>query len=150
MLVQLGQGAGVRAATAAGLRHLARMPGVQAAALASHLSALDDVPEGVVRLEATYPIARHFAAFDAAVSAAGYNAFHELTAARVPALFVPIDRQTDDQVARARGAERAGTGLAVGGPEDPAFEARLDELLNPARQAALRAKLGRGGGVARR
>lgn len=141
VLVQLGQGAGVRTAAAAGLRHVARMPGVQAAALASHLSALDDVPEGVVRLEATYPIARHFAAFDAAVSAAGYNAFHELTAARVPALFVPIDRQTDDQAARARGAERAGTGLAVGGPEDPAFEARLDELLNPARQADLRAKL---------
>ena len=37
VLVQLGQGAGVRTATAAGLRHVARMPGVQAAALASHL-----------------------------------------------------------------------------------------------------------------
>ncbi len=141
VLVQLGQGAGVREATTACLRRLTATPGVQAAALASHLSALDEVPEGVVRLDATYPIARRFAAFDAAVSAAGYNAFHELTSARVPVLFVPIDRQTDDQAARARGAERAGTGLAVSGPADPTLEARLDELLKPARQAALLAAL---------
>jgi UDP:flavonoid glycosyltransferase YjiC (YdhE family) len=143
VLVQLGQGAGVREATARCLRHLAAMPGVQAAALASHLAALDDVPEAVVRLEATYPIARHFAAFDAAVSAAGYNAFHELAAARVPSLFVPIVRQTDDQAARASGAERAGTGLAVGGPDDATLEARIDELLQPPRQAALRDSLDR-------
>ena len=141
VLVQLGQGAGVREATASALRRMAAMPGVEAAALASHLAALDDVPEGVVRLESTYPIARHYAAFDAAVSAAGYNAFHELTAAGVPALFVPIDRQTDDQAARARGAERAGTGLAVRGPGDPQLGARLAELLEPARQAELRAAL---------
>lgn len=141
VLVQLGQGAGVREATALCLSRLAGMPGVQAAALASHLSALDDVPDGVVHLESTYPIARHFAAFDAAVSASGYNAFHELTAARVPALFVPIDRQTDDQAARARGAERAGTGLAVDGPDDPRLEGLLHELLEPARQAGLRAGL---------
>ena len=46
VLVQLGQGAGVREATARCLRHLAAMPGVQVAALASHLAALDDVPGG--------------------------------------------------------------------------------------------------------
>jgi UDP:flavonoid glycosyltransferase YjiC (YdhE family) len=142
VLVQLGQGAGVREATARCLRRLASMPGVQAAALGSHLAALDDVPDGVVRLEATYPIARYFAAFDAAVSAAGYNAFHELTAGAVPALFVPIDRQTDDQAARARAAETRGTGLAASGPDDPALERRLDALLDPARHSELLTGLG--------
>ena len=137
VLVQLGQGTGVREATARCVRRLAAMPGVQAAALASHLAALDDVPDGVVRLEGTYPIARHFAAFDAAVSAAGYNAFHELIAARVPALFVPITRQTDDQAARARGAVDRGVGLAVAGPEDPELDRRLDELLDPRREPKL-------------
>ncbi len=137
VLVQLGQGAGVRETTARCLRRLVAIPGVQAAALASHLAAIDDVPDGVVRLEATYPIARYFSAFDAAVSAAGYNAFHELAAARVPALFVPIERQTDDQAARAKGAVSRGAGLAVSGPGDPELERRLDELLDPVRHSAL-------------
>ena len=141
VLVQLGQGQGVREATARCLRRLAAIPGVQAAALSSHLAAFDDVPEGVIGLESTYPIARYFAAFDAAVSAAGYNAFHELTAAAVPALFVPIERQTDDQAARARAAEARGIGLAASGPDDPLLERRLDELLDPARHSELLAGL---------
>jgi UDP:flavonoid glycosyltransferase YjiC (YdhE family) len=143
VLVQLGQGAGVREATTRCLRRLAEREGLQAAALSSQLAALGEVPEGVVRIEATYPIARYFAAFDAAVSAAGYNAFHELTAARVPALFVPIDRQTDDQRARADGAAAAGTGLAVSGPGDAGLDGALTELLEPVRHEGLAAALGR-------
>ncbi len=143
VLVQLGQGSGVREATARCVRHLAAMDGVQVAAPASHLEPLDDLPDDVVRLEPTYPIARWFAAFDAAVSAAGYNALHELMGLGVPALYVPIDRQTDDQAARAGAAEASGSGLAAGGPGDPALERRLDELLDPARHDELTAGLGR-------
>lgn len=40
-------------------------------------------------------------AFDAAVCAAGYNTFHELMFAGVPAVFVPQDKLADDQHARA-------------------------------------------------
>ena len=141
VLVQIGQGEGVRDAAGRCLRHLASIPGVQAAALASHLTSLEDVPEGVVRLAPTYPIARRLAAFDAAVSAAGYNAVHELVAAGTPALYVPIARQTDDQAARARGAERRGVGIAAAGPDDPALERRLDQLLDPKRHAALSERL---------
>ena len=47
-------------------------------------------------------MSRYFAAFDAAVAAAGYNAYHELIALGVPSLFVPMARDTDDQPARAR------------------------------------------------
>jgi len=141
VLVQVGQGEGVREAATRCLRHLASLDGVQAAALASHLTSLDEVPEGVVRLAPTYPIARRLAAFDAAVSAAGYNAVHELIAAGTPALYVPIERQTDDQSARARAAEAQGLGLAAEGPADPALEQRLDELLEAGRHTELQAKL---------
>ena len=107
VLVALGQGAEVREATARCAR-----AGSPAATTSrsrrsrSALAAAGEVPEGVVELRATYPMSRYFAAFDGAVAAAGYNAFHELIALGVPALFVPMPRDTDDQPARARCAER--------------------------------------------
>ena len=135
VLVTLGQGAEVREATARCLRALAGRDGVQVAALSSAIAALDDaaVPEGVIELRATYPMSRYFAAFDAAVAAAGYNAFHELIALGVPTLFVPMRRETDDQPARARYAESPGIGLGVEGPggRRPRGEARA-----PARRRA--------------
>ncbi|MGH2954578.1 MAG: glycosyltransferase [Solirubrobacterales bacterium] len=86
-------------------------------------------------------MSRYFAAFDAAVSAAGYNAFHELIALGVPSLYVPIHRETDDQAARARWAERAGVGRGVEGPDDPRLEARLDELLDSSRRREIADRL---------
>jgi UDP:flavonoid glycosyltransferase YjiC (YdhE family) len=141
VLVQLGQGAGVSEATARCLRHLAARGDVQVAAISSALAGLGDIPPGVVHVRSAYPIARWFAAFDAVVAAAGYNAAHELAALGVPALLVPMPRQTDDQAARAREAERAGLALATSGAGDPELESRLDELLEPERHAALRAQL---------
>ena len=141
VLVALGQGEEVRGATARTLEHLAGRAGVQVAALSSTLASVDAVPDGVVQLRATYPMSRYFAAFDAAVAAAGYNAFHELVALGVPSLFVPMRRDTDDQAARARWAERAGVGLGSEGPADPALEAQLDRLLDPGERAALAARL---------
>ncbi|MEZ5155380.1 MAG: glycosyltransferase [Solirubrobacterales bacterium] len=131
-LVTLGQGGEVDAAVARSLEALTAVPGLQVAALRSSLASGLDVPAGVVRLEATYPMSRYFAAFDMAVSAAGYNAFHELIAFAVPTLFVPMPRNTDDQAARARWAAAAGAGLAVSGPADAALGERLAELADPA------------------
>ena len=91
-----------------------------------------------MHLRSTYPMSRYFAAFDLAVSAAGYNAYHELIRFGVPALYVPMPRQTDDQAARARYAEQAGIGLAADGPDSDRIEALLDELLDPERRAAMR------------
>jgi len=51
-----------------------------------------------------------FGAFDRAVSAAGFNAFHELMYAGVPTVFLPQPRIADDQEERARRAEAAGAG----------------------------------------
>ena len=76
-----------------------------------------------MELRATYPMSRYFAAFDAAVAAAGYNAYHELIELGVPSLFVPMHRETDDQPARARYAEEAGLGLGLSRADDPELEA---------------------------
>jgi UDP:flavonoid glycosyltransferase YjiC (YdhE family) len=140
VLVQLGQGAEVRASAERCLRHLAGRDDVQVAAVSSALAALPGVPDGVVHLEGTYPIARHFAAFDAAVSAAGYNAYHELIRFRVPSLFVPMSRQTDDQEARARYAAECGVGLWAA-PGDDRLEAELDRLLDEAERERFRERL---------
>ena len=141
VLVQLGQGDEVRAASERCLAHLAGRDGVRVAALSSHLAAMDDAPPGVVGLDSTYPMSRYLRAFDATVSAAGYNAYHELIRFGVPSLFVPMRRQTDDQEARARYAETSGVGLGVDGPGAAGLEAKLDELLDPARREAMRSAL---------
>lgn len=140
-LVQLGQGPEVRAAVDRCLRHLAGREGVQVAALSSAIAGLISVPAGIVHLESTYPMSRYYAAFDLAVSAAGYNAYHELIRFGVPALYLPMSRQTDDQAARARYAEQVGVGLGAEGSDSDRLEARLDELLDPERRAAMRERL---------
>lgn len=55
-----------------------------------------------------YPVSLYFAAFDLAISGAGYNTFHELLCAGVPTLFVPKLRGYDDQQARAEKAAQKG------------------------------------------
>src|SRR5581483_11838102 len=142
VLVQLGQGEGVAAAAERCLRHLAAVEGVQVAAPASTLAGLAEPPPGVVRLGARYPIGRYLAAFDAAIAAAGYNAFHELLELGPPALFVPMERQTDDQAARARFAAARGLALAAAGPDDPGLERLLGELLDAGRRQAIASALG--------
>jgi Glycosyltransferase family 28 C-terminal domain len=105
----------VRAAGAGAVRALLANPGWQVAVTRSHV-ANDEIPlidpARVVPLGEVYPLARYLRAFDVAVSAAGYNAFHELLLAGVPTVFVPNrSSTTDDQIARARWA--AGQGLAL-------------------------------------
>jgi Glycosyltransferase family 28 C-terminal domain len=86
-------------------------------------------------------MSRYYAAFDGAVSAAGYNAFHELIRFGVPSVFVPIERETDDQEARARHADETGVGLGATGPGDPRLEGMLEALLDRRRREAMRERL---------
>ena len=142
VLIALGQGAEVRAASGRCVRHLAGRDGVQVAVLESAIAANLDAPGDVVHLRATYPMSRDYAAFDLVVAAPGYNAFHELLGLGVPSLFVPIARETDDQAGRAAWAAAAGLAGAVAGPESPDLERELDRLLDPAERARIAARLG--------
>ncbi|MGI8460466.1 MAG: glycosyltransferase, partial [Solirubrobacterales bacterium] len=130
-LLALGQGAEVDAAVERCLALLSSHPEIQVAALESSLSPKLSVPSDVVPLRGTYPMSRFNRAFDLAISAAGYNAFHELLAHGIPSLFVPMPRQIDDQPARARWAQQSGLGRGVAGPTDRSLEHRLEELLDP-------------------
>jgi len=78
-----------------------------------------------------FPLVRYLNAFDAAISASGYNAVHELLYSALPTLLVPnSDAVTDDQRTRARVV--AGTGLALAAdPDRPKeFDAALERLLD--------------------
>ncbi len=84
-----------------------------------------------VHLVRHFPLSEHFAAFDVAVAAAGYNSFHEALRLGVPTLFVP-NRGTslDDQVARARHAADRGWALVADTLTGGAAGAAVEELLD--------------------
>ena len=71
-------------------------------------------------------------AMDVAVSAAGYNSFHELLFNGVPTLFWPQPKWADDQYARAQRAARAGAALMLEEPLDAnALRCAVARLLEP-------------------
>ncbi|NED97160.1 glycosyl transferase [Phytoactinopolyspora alkaliphila] len=78
-----------------------------------------------------FPLSRHYRAFDLAISACGYNSFHELLRFRVPTLFVP-NRATalDDQEARARFAAEQGLGHQLPAVTVDAAKPLLADLLS--------------------
>jgi len=92
------------------------------------------------KLVTVFPLVKYLRAFDAAVSASGYNAVHELLYSAVPTLLVPnADAVTDDQRTRARIV--ANTGLALSADPDRAreFDAALDRLRDERVRDRLRA-----------
>jgi hypothetical protein len=96
------------------------------------------LPAAVTRLR-TYPASRYLAAFEGAVSAAGYNAYHELLLAGLPTIFVPNENPLmDDQLARAIHADLHGLGWCLRRHERYRVEAVVAALLDPAARAAMR------------
>ena len=92
----------------------------------------------------TYPAARYLRAFDATVSAAGYNSFHDIVANGIPAAFMPNENpMMDDQLARAHHATMHGYGLMLREHDPYAVAGTLDRLLDPAERARMRAAAAR-------
>lgn len=87
-----------------------------------------------------FPSFRYSLAFDAAISAAGYNAFHEQILGAIPTLFVPNEADDMDlQVNRARWAELTGRGLLMRRDYDLAHvEHYVELLLDAAEQESIK------------
>lgn len=87
-----------------------------------------------------YPLAECLGAIDLMVCNAGYNGFHELIYAGVPAVFVPNEApEMDDQHLRAAYAEAAGLGLRLRASEPGRVREVLDQALSePFRQGVAR------------
>jgi UDP:flavonoid glycosyltransferase YjiC (YdhE family) len=93
-----------------------------------------DLPVGAMVVN-LYPLSPYLRAFDFAVSAAGYNSFHELISFGVPSVFLPNENTAyDDQVTRVRYA--ADLGAARWSP-DPTSTESLEAILDPVVQKAL-------------
>ncbi len=79
----------------------------------------DQTFEGVREIS-QYPLARVARAFDFAVSASGYNSYHEWVQLAIPTLWLPnTATSTDDQIARGKYAEHVGAGLCL---VEPCYE----------------------------
>lgn len=139
-LVSLGAGNINDTATAVGrcVAALRAVPGLQVAVVESTIAARPTaLPAGVERIR-RYPLAPYLRAFDFAVTAAGYNSYHEMVAYGVPSLFAPnTATAVDDQLARARHAEAMGVGRCWADPSPSALDASLAPLLDPSERAAM-------------
>ncbi|QBI20687.1 UDP-N-acetylglucosamine--LPS N-acetylglucosamine transferase [Egibacter rhizosphaerae] len=145
-LVQLGAGAinDLSSTLGAAFAALRATPGVRIAFADSTLVApRDDLPGDVARLR-RYPLAADLAAFDVVLTAAGYNTYHEVLAAGVPAVFAPNrSTQLDDQLARARFADRLGVARCWEDGSPETLRRILAALLAPGEAARVRARLQR-------
>jgi spore coat polysaccharide biosynthesis predicted glycosyltransferase SpsG len=116
VLIQLGTGNIGDIQTPIGLfvRALMEIPDIQIVVAEPPISNSPlSVPEGVRKVN-LYPLSKYYRAFDFAISASGYNSYHELIAFAVPTIFVPnLKMLSDNQASRARYAEEAGVGLCV-------------------------------------
>lgn len=99
--------------------------------------------DGVRSIE-EYPLVEYSEAFDFAVSAAGYNSFHEWMATCLPTVWLPnLETQTDDQEARAQYAEDIGVGLNLPEPTPESVAEAIREIANLDRRKVMRAELER-------
>lgn len=79
------------------------------------------------------PLCAYLRAFDFAVVASGYNSFHEVLLAGLPSLQLPnLETAVDDQLARARAAEKRGLALVATADTESirgSLQALLDDKL---------------------
>jgi hypothetical protein len=121
------------------LSHLQAIPGAQIVNLHAPISRFPALPIKGVRNISGFPVSRYLRAFDFAVSAAGYNSFHELAQSGTPTVFaIRMVKDLDDQLARARHAEMAGWGLVVEDNNISELPAMLRSLTDPAVRESMR------------
>lgn len=110
---------------------LSRNPDVHFVEIRSPISApLPEEPHERLHRRTAYPLGLHLNAFDFAVTAAGYNSFHELLAASLPTVFVPnAAPEMDLQENRSFYAQKAGWSLHADAADPFRLEWCLEEIL---------------------
>lgn len=79
-----------------------------------------------------YPLCELYNAFDFAVAGCGYNTVNEMLYFNKPAVYLPFERQVDDQFMRAQQLTEDGLGLTADPADPQSINAALDQLLDPA------------------
>jgi len=98
-------------------------------------------PEGLdIRVVRHFPLARVLHAFDAGVSATGYNGFHENLPACLPTVFISNIRGTDDQESRAQWGHDFGFAIRGNQADLHDITAAVRKLQDPDVRAKLAAK----------
>ena len=119
---------------------LRRVDGLQIATVQWLISEEDHGWPDDVHVLSSYPVARHFAAFDFSIATPGYNTFHELVAHAVPSIFIPNENPSmDDHILRAAFAERQGFGFSLRRAEVYKIAAVIDAISRPEVRAKMRA-----------
>ena len=86
-----------------------------------------------------YPNSKFFNGFDFAISAVGYNSFHEMVYNCLPAIFLPnMNTKTDDQYGRAMIAENGGAGRVITELTAETFNQCVDDMCDEEKNAAMR------------
>lgn len=79
-----------------------------------------------------YPLAEYARGFDAAVSATGYNSFHEWMSLGLPTVWIPNEHTSvDDQLARARFAHELGAGVLARDGDDSSIRESVRKIVDP-------------------
>jgi UDP:flavonoid glycosyltransferase YjiC (YdhE family) len=135
VLVQLGSGNNFRYDVINWhlLECLSKKHGVQVVAAEWLMAKRSIESDERVRVVKTFPLSRYFRAFDASISAVGYNSYHELVQARIPTLFIPNENpRQDNQLVRAQFAERHSFGLCIRVHDVYRLRPAIDRILDPA------------------
>lgn len=83
-----------------------------------------------------FPLAECWAAFDGAISAAGYNSSHELLHHGVPTIWTPQHKKMDEQGRRAERFVQKGAGWLVSPYDSAALRIALEQLADKALRGA--------------
>ena len=98
-----------------------------------------------VKIIRDYPNSIYFDGFDAAISAGGYNSYHELRNLGLPTLFFPnLNTGMDDQLARCAVSEKEGWGLILTDRNQKSINKSIDKLMSKIAQKRIMIEKSRG------
>jgi UDP-N-acetylglucosamine--N-acetylmuramyl-(pentapeptide) pyrophosphoryl-undecaprenol N-acetylglucosamine transferase len=92
---------------------------------------------GCTVLNDYYPVCELYNGFDAIIAGCGYNTVNESLFFRLPGIFIPFEREVDDQFRRAKSVEQAGLGFCLEYGDIKRLSSKLEELLEPGRHSAI-------------